>query len=255
MEISDKTAIVTGGASGLGEATAKTLYAAGANVMIVDMNEEKGKAVVAGLGDRAAFELVDVTNTDQVQASVQATMDRFKAIHILINCAGTGDAVKTVGKDGPHDLDRFKRIININLIGTFDFIRQAAFHMQDNEPNEDGERGVIVNTASVAFQDGQIGQAAYSASKAGVVGMTLTIARDMGRSGIRCCTIAPGLFETGLTAFMPQPMKEALRTAAPFPYRFGWPNEYAMLARQIVENSMLNGETIRLDGAIRMPPR
>ncbi|MEE9556607.1 MAG: 3-hydroxyacyl-CoA dehydrogenase [Candidatus Adiutricales bacterium] len=255
MEISGKTAIVTGGASGLGEATAKILHAAGANVMIVDMNEEKGKAVTAELGERAAFELVDVTNTEQVQASVKATMDQFKAIHILINCAGTGLPMKTVGRDGPHDLDAFKKIIDINLIGTFDFIRLSAFHMQDNEPNEDGERGVIVNTASVAFQDGQIGQAAYSASKAGVVGMTLTIARDMGRSGVRCCTIAPGLFETGLTQFMPGEMKESLRSAAPFPYRFGWPNEYAILAKQIVENSMLNGETIRLDGAIRMAPR
>jgi len=255
MEITGKTALITGGASGLGEATAKRLHAGGANVMIVDMNQDKGKAVVSGLGDRAAFTLVDVTQTEQVQESVKQTMDQFGAIHILINCAGTGLGMKTVGRTGPHDLNAFIRIIQINLIGTFDFIRQAAFHMQNNEPNEDGERGVIVNTASVAFQDGQIGQAAYSASKAGVVGMTLTIARDMARSGIRCCTIAPGLFETGLTVRMPQPMRQALEDQTPFPHRFGWPDEFARLAQQIVENPMLNGETIRLDGAIRMAPR
>lgn len=257
MEISGKTAIVTGGASGLGEGSVRMLHAEGANVVIADMNEETGNAVCKDLGDRTAFALVDVADTDQVQEGVKSVMDKFGAIHILINCAGggAGGGGKTVGRTGPLKLDGFKRSINVNLIGTFDFIRLSAFHMQDNEPNEDGERGVIINTASIAYQDGQIGQVAYSAAKAGIVGMTLTIARDMGRSGIRCCTIAPGLFETPATKLMPEPMRESLRAGAPFPYRFGWPREYAKLAKQIVENSMLNGETIRLDGANRMAPR
>jgi len=255
MDLQGKTALITGGASGLGAATARRFHARGANVMIADMNEQNGKKILAELSDRAAFSLVDVTETTQVEATVKKTVETFGQIDILINCAGTGLPMKTVGKNGPHDLNAYVRIIKINLIGTFDFIRLAAFHMQDNTPNDDGERGVIVNTASVAAFDGQIGQAAYSASKAGVVGMTLTVARDMARSGIRCCTIAPGMFDTGLTSIMPPAMKQGLVAQTPFPTRFGRPDEYAMLAQQIVENPMLNGETIRLDGAMRMQPR
>ena len=255
MEIQGKTALITGGASGLGAATARRFHSHGAKVMITDMNEQNGQKVLAELGDRAAFFKGNVTETADVEACVKKTLETFGQIDSLVNCAGTGLPMKTVGKDGPHDLNAYIRIIKINLIGTFDFTRQAAFYMQNNTPNDDGERGVIINTASVAAWDGQIGQAAYSASKAGVVGMTLTIARDMARSGIRCCTIAPGMFDTGLTAIMPPAMKQGLVAQTPFPNRFGRPDEYAMLAQQIVENPMLNGETIRLDGAMRMAPR
>ena len=255
MEISGKIALITGGASGLGAATAQMLYKLGAKVMLADMNLEGGQALAEKLGDRAAAFQVDVTNTDQVQACVAATMERFGAIDILVNCAGTGLGIKTVGKNGPHPLDAFKKLVDINLIGTFDFIRLAAFHMQDNEPSDQGERGVIVNTASVAAFEGQIGQAAYSASKAGVVGMTLTVARDLARSGIRCCTIAPGLFNTPLLAALPEEAKASLGRQVPFPPRLGEPDEYAALVKAIVENPVLNGETIRLDGAIRMAPK
>jgi len=255
MDIEGKTAIVTGGASGLGAATAKRLHAAGANVVLADLNETKGPALAEEMGDRAFFARMDVTEETDVHGAVDLAMNTFKRVDILVNCAGTGWAMRTVGKNGPHDLNIFRKIIAINLIGTFDCIRWAAFHMQNNEPNADGERGVIVNTASVAAFDGQIGQAAYSASKAGVVGMTLTVARDLARMGVRCCTIAPGIFDTALTGFLPDSVRASLAAQTPFPHRLGKPEEFAMLAEQIVLNPMMNGETIRLDGAIRMSPK
>lgn len=255
MLIKNATAIITGGASGLGEATAVRLHSGGANVVLADFNEEKGQALAEKLGGRAAFACMDVTNTGQVQAAVDLAISKFGRVDIVINCAGTGIAVRTLSKSGPHNIDLFKKVIDINLIGTFDMIRLAAEKMAKNDPNEWGERGVIVNTASVAAFDGQIGQAAYSASKAGVVGMTLTIARDLSSLGIRVCTIAPGLFDTPLLAALPEEAKVSLGRQVPFPPRLGLPDEYAMLAQQIVENVMLNGETIRLDGAIRMAPK
>jgi NAD(P)-dependent dehydrogenase (short-subunit alcohol dehydrogenase family) len=198
---------------------------------------------------------VNVTETDKVQATVDLALETFGAIDILVNCAGIGLPMKTVGRQGPHDLGAFKTVIDINLIGTFDTIRLAAFHMQDNEPNDNGERGVIINTASIAAWDGQIGQAAYSASKGGIVGMTLAIARDLARSGIRVCTIAPGLFDTPLMMALPEGPRNSLTAQIPFPHRFGQPDEYAMMAQQIIENPMMNGESIRLDGALRMAPK
>ena len=256
MKISGKTAVVTGGASGLGAATISRLHRLGANVIIADMNTEKGNNLAKSLGSNAIFTQMDVTKTQEVQAGMDLAMEKFKRIDILVNCAGTGFAMRTVGKDGPHDLDVFKTIININLIGTFDAIRLAAFHMQSNEPEDnDMERGVIINTASAAAFDGQIGQVAYSASKAGIVGMTLTIARDLSVMGVRICTIAPGLFDTPLMQAHSEEGKAALAAQVPFPKRFGKPDEFAMMSQQIIENSMLNGETIRLDGAIRMAPK
>lgn len=255
MKIKNATVLITGGASGLGEATAVRLYNEGANVVLADFNEEKGKAVAEKLGDRAVFTFMDVTNTGQVQAAVDLAVSKFGRIDAVVNCAGTGLAIRTLSKSGPHNLDLFRKLIDINLIGTFDVTRLAAEKMARNEPNEWGERGVIINTASVAAFDGQIGQAAYSASKAGVVGMTLTIARDLSSLGIRVMTIAPGLFDTPLMAALPDEAKASLGRQVPFPPRLGRPEEYAMLAQQIVENVMLNGETIRLDGAIRMAPK
>ncbi len=255
MQIEGKTALITGGASGLGAATVRRLHRMGANVVIADMNQTNGEALCAELGGKAVFALVDVTNTDTVQAAVKLTVEKFGAVHILVNCAGSGWVQKIVDKTGPHDLGVFVKIINLNLVGTFDAVRLAAFEMQNNEPNEDNERGVIVNTASVAAFDGQMGQAAYAASKAGVAGLTLVAARDLARSGIRCCSIAPGTFDTPLTGFMAPEAREALTQQTPFPKRFGHPDEFASLVQQIVENSFMNGETIRLDGAIRMPPR
>ena len=255
MEIKGRVGFITGGASGLGAATAETLHTNGAKVMIADLNAGAGNALVQKLGDGAEFVEMDVTNTEQVQAGIQKTIDSFGNIHILVNCAGTSFPMKTVGKDGPHDLNIFKKIVEINLFGTFDALRLAAFHMQNNEPNEDMERGVIINTASVAAFDGQIGQACYSASKAGIVGMTLPIARDLSRSGIRVCTIAPGLFDTPLLAALPEEARVSLGQQTPFPPRLGKPEEYAKMAKAIIENPMLNGETIRLDGAIRMSPK
>jgi len=255
MDINGKAAIVTGSASGLGEATARRLHGLGAKVIIADMNKEKGDALCAELGDGAAFSLVNVTQTDQVQATVDLALEKFGAIDILINCAGIGSAMKTVGRQGPHDLNTFKQVLEINLVGTFDAIRLAAFQMQNNEPNENGERGVIINTASIAAWDGQIGQVAYSASKGGIVGMTLAVARDLARSGIRVCTIAPGLFATPLMMALPEGPRNGLIAQIPFPNRFGQPDEYAMMAQQIIENPMMNGESIRLDGALRMGPK
>jgi len=255
MKIEKSTAIITGGASGLGQATAEELYSAGANVVIADFNEEKGKAVAEKLGGRAVFAPMDVTNSAQVQAAVDLAAGKFGRLDIAVNCAGTAVAIRTLSKAGPHNLDLFRKVVEINLIGTYDVIRLAAQKMAANDPNELGERGVIVNTASVAAFDGQIGQAAYSASKAGVVGLTLTVARDLSSLGIRVCTIAPGLFDTPLLAALPAEARASLGKQVPFPPRLGKPEEFAMLARQIVENVMLNGETIRLDGAIRMAPK
>ena len=255
MEIKDRVGFVTGGASGLGAATVEMLHKKGAKVMIADLNEANSKALVEKLGDGAACCIMDVTNPEQVQAGIDKAMETFGKIDILVNCAGTGFAMKTVGKEGPHDLNIFKKIIEINLFGTFDTMRLAAFNMQKNEPTEDNERGVIINTASVAAFEGQIGQVAYSASKAGVVGMTLTVARDLGRNGIRACTIAPGIFDTPLMGMAPKEVKDALGAQVPFPARLGKSEEFARLVQAIIETPYLNGETIRLDGAIRMAPK
>ncbi|HET7876752.1 MAG TPA: 3-hydroxyacyl-CoA dehydrogenase [Methylomirabilota bacterium] len=255
MKISGSTAVITGGASGLGRATAERLAAGGGNVVLLDLPKSPGPDAVQALGARALFAPCDVTSEEQVAAALEAAVGRFGAIHALVNCAGIGPAEKTYGKRGPADLGAFARTIHVNLIGTFNCIRLACVHLGKNAPNEDGERGVIINTASVAAFDGQIGQAAYSASKGGIVAMTLPVARDLAELGIRVVTIAPGLFDTPLLAGLPEPVRVSLGTQVPFPPRLGRPSEYAALAAHIVENAMLNGETIRLDGAIRMQPR
>jgi NAD(P)-dependent dehydrogenase (short-subunit alcohol dehydrogenase family) len=250
VEIKDAVAVVTGGASGLGLATTKRLLDAGAQVVVLDI---RGKEAVAELGDRAVFAQTDVTDEAAVTAALDAA-EKLGPLRIAVNCAGTGNAMKTLSKDGPFPLDAFRKIVEINLIGTFNVIRLAAERMAKTEPVGE-ERGVIVNTASVAAFDGQIGQAAYSASKGGVVGMTLPIARDLSRELIRVVTIAPGLFDTPLLAGLPEPARESLGKQVPHPSRLGKPDEYGALAVHIVENPMLNGEVIRLDGAIRMAPR
>src|SRR5215471_12733512 len=255
MQIKGSTFIVTGGASGLGEGTVRMLAANGASVAIADLQADKGEALAKQLGAKVRFAKCDVTSESDGQAVVDQTVKAFGSLNGLVNCAGIAIAERTVKKDGPHALASFARVININLIGTFNMIRLASVAMAKGQPNAVGERGVIVNTASVAAFDGQIGQAAYSASKGGVVGMTLPIARDLSSIGIRVCTIAPGTFETPMLAGLPEPNQKALAAQIPFPQRLGKPSEYAALARQIVENEMLNGETIRLDGAIRMAPR
>jgi NAD(P)-dependent dehydrogenase (short-subunit alcohol dehydrogenase family) len=255
MQIKNSAFIVTGGASGLGEATTRLLVEIGGRVVIADVQAERGQALAAELGGAARFVKCDVTNEGDGQAVVQAAIKEFGALQGLINCAGIAVGEKTVGKDGPHNLAAFSRVIQVNLIGTFNMIRLAATQMVKGNPNAAGERGVIVNTASVAAFDGQIGQAAYSASKGGIVGMTLPIARDLSREGIRVCTIAPGIFETPLLKGLPKEIQDSLGKQVPFPSRLGRPSEYASLARHIIENEMLNGETIRLDGAIRMAPR
>jgi NAD(P)-dependent dehydrogenase (short-subunit alcohol dehydrogenase family) len=256
MNINQIVALVTGGGSGLGEATTRTLAAKGAKVAILDLAKSRGAAIAQELGSNALFLEGDVTNEEQVAAAVDRALAAFGAVHVAVNCAGIATAGKTVGKnDQPLDLVPFRRTIEINLIGTFNVIRLAAARMVKNTPNADGERGVLINTASVAAFEGQIGQAAYSASKGGVVGMTLPIARDLSQYGIRCCTIAPGIFETPMLMGLPDPARKALEASIPFPSRLGRPAEYAALACHIIENPMLNGETIRLDGAIRMAPR
>jgi len=255
MQLENKGVLVTGGASGLGEACARLLIQGGAKVTIADLNGEAGTALAQALGQTAHFVQTNVTDEESMQAAVRAAVEHAGNLHILINCAGIGLADRTIGKEGPASLSGFVRVIQVNLIGTFNAIRLAAAAMADNTPNEGGERGVIINTASVAAFDGQIGQAAYSASKGGIVGMTLPIARDLARSGIRVMTIAPGLFDTPLLAGLPEPARISLGQQVPFPPRLGKPSEYASLAKQIIENEMLNGETIRLDGAIRMGPR
>lgn len=254
MKISDNVVLVTGGASGLGGAAAQMIVDGGGKVLIADVNAEVGAKHAAQLGASARFVRCDVTSEADATAAVAAAQSMGRLVG-LVNCAGIGPAAKTVGKDGPHPLDMFAKVVGINLIGTFNMIRIAAAAMTRNDPNEDGERGVIVNTASVAAFDGQIGQAAYSASKAGVSGMTLPIARDLSRDGVRVNTIAPGLFLTPMLMSLPPAAQESLGKQVPFPSRLGRPDEYAMLVQQIFENPMINGETIRLDGAIRMAPK
>ena len=248
-------AIVAGGASGLGEATARALHARGADVTIADLNAEKGEALVAELGERAQFVPCDVTDEDQVGAAVERAAQSPRGLRVSVCCAGVGWAERTASKRGPHQLLPFETVLRVNLIGTFNVLRLAAAAMNDNEPGEDGERGVCVNTASIAAYDGQIGQIAYSASKGGIVGMTLPAARDLASRGIRVATIAPGTFDTPLLGALPQEARDELGKAIPFPPRLGDPDEFAALALHVVENQMLNGETIRLDGALRMPPR
>lgn len=253
MEIKGSIAIVTGGASGLGEATVRRLHGLGAKVVIADFNNFTGEALAAELGDDTVFAKVDVTNTMEVENAVQMAMETFGAIHILINCAGTGAPMRTVGKNGPHDLDVFKKVVEVNLTGTFDMIRLAAFQMQNNDAGDGNkDRGVIINTASSAAFDGQIGQASYSASKAAIVGMTLPLARDLSAIGVRVCTIAPGTFDTPLMMMLPEETKVSLAQEIPFPKRLGKPVEFAIMVQQLIENQMMNGESIRLDGGIRM---
>jgi NAD(P)-dependent dehydrogenase (short-subunit alcohol dehydrogenase family) len=255
MEISGAAAIVSGGASGLGEATVRRLAAGGADVTILDFNAERGEALAKELGGATKFVQGDVTQADQVAAAV-ALAAEGAALRIAINCAGTGDALRTIARDGsPHPLERFMRVININLVGTFNCLTLAASAMSKTEPTTDGERGVIVNTASVAAFDGQIGQLAYSASKGGVVGLTLPAARDLSAVGVRVCTIAPGLMDTPLLGLLPAEAKTALGEGVLFPKRLGRPDEFAQLVLHIVQNSYLNGETIRFDGGLRMPPK
>ncbi len=258
MEIKDAVAVITGGASGLGLATAKALLDEGAKVVLLDLPSSKGEDVAAGLnsesgGDRARFAPADVTDADAVAKAFDLA-ETLGPVRIVVNCAGTGDAIRVLGKAGVYPLEKFARIVNINLVGTFNVLRLGAERMVKTE-SIGGERGVIINTASVAAFDGQIGQAAYSASKGGVVGMTLPIARDLADKQIRVMTIAPGLFDTPLLAGLPEPAKASLGAQVPHPSRLGSPSEYGALAVHIVENPMLNGEVIRLDGAIRMAPR
>jgi len=255
MEIRGKTALITGGVSGLGEATSRRLHLMGANVVMVDLNEERGGSLCQELGERATFVKGDVTNSQDVKGAVEFAVQRYGAIHVAVNCAGIGTPAKVVGKEGPHDLEHFIKIIQVNLVGTFDVLRWAAFYMTRNEPNDEGERGVIINTSSIAAFEGQIGQVAYSASKAGIVGLTLPAARELARYGIRVVTIAPGTFDTPLLAALPEQVRISLGQQIPFPPRLGKPVEFAMLVQHIIENPVLNGETIRLDGALRMPPK
>jgi len=256
MDLENKVAVITGGASGLGRATAEAVIRQGGKVAIFDLNEELANHTASELGDAAAAFTVNVTEEESVQQAITGTMEKFGAIHINVNCAGIGAASRTVGREGAMPLNIFNFVIQVNLVGTFNTLRLCAEQMQKNEPiNEDGERGVIVNTASVAAFDGQIGQAAYSASKAGVAGMTLPIARDLSRLGVRICTIAPGIFETPMMAGAPDQVRLPLIDMVQFPKRLGNPEDFASLACQIMQNSYLNGETIRLDGGIRMAPK
>jgi len=252
VQAEGKGALVAGGASGLGEATARALAGAGASVVIADLNAEKGEALAGEIG--AVFVQADVTDADAVGAAVDRAAEADGGLRISVCCAGIGWAQRVTGRQGPHDLEIFFNVIKVNLIGSFNVLRLAATAMNGNDP-EDGERGVCVNTASIAAFDGQIGQIAYAASKGGIVGMTLPAARDLASRGIRVVTIAPGLFDTPLLAALPQESRDALGASIPFPSRLGLPEEYARLALQIVENPMLNGETIRLDGALRMAPK
>jgi 3-hydroxyacyl-CoA dehydrogenase/3-hydroxy-2-methylbutyryl-CoA dehydrogenase len=252
MELKEKVAIVTGGASGLGEACARRFALQGANIGILDVDEEKGNRLAAELGAQAIYCRTDVTSAKSVQAAIDRTVVEFGGIQVVINCAGVGIPAKVLGKNGPMALEHFSRVVQINLVGTLNVIRLAAAKIVANTPNPDGEKGVVINTASAAAFDGQIGQAAYSASKAGVVGMTLPIAREFADYGIRVMTIAPGLFKTPMLESLPEKVQTALGQMVPFPKRLGKPSEFARLAADIVKNPMLNGETIRLDGAIRM---
>ena len=255
MELRTVNAVVTGGASGLGHATAARLLAAGGRVALLDLPTSSGADVAKALGPNALFTPADVTSGAEVGAALEALRDRLGSLNVLVNCAGVGTAMKTLGKSGPARLEDFTRVIQVNLIGTFNCIRLAAAIMAKNAPTPDGERGVVINTASVAAFEGQVGQAAYSASKGGIVGLTLPVARDLAELGIRVVTIAPGIFDTPLLATLPEPVRASLARQVPFPQRLGQPDEYAALALHVIENVMLNGETIRLDGALRMQPR
>ncbi|MCC6870705.1 MAG: 3-hydroxyacyl-CoA dehydrogenase [Burkholderiales bacterium] len=255
MKLAGSAFVVTGGASGLGAGTARMIVAAGGRVVIADLREAEGAALARELGPSARFVRCDVTDEASAQAAVRTAVETWGALQGLVNCAGIVHAERVVGKDGPHTLAGFQRAVAINLVGTFNLIRLAAQAMASAEPNDEGERGVIVNTASVAAYDGQIGQAAYAASKAGVVGMTLPIARELAKNGIRVVSIAPGIFETPMLTGLPADVQASLGKMVPFPPRMGRPSEFAALVRAIVENPMLNGETIRLDGAIRMAPK
>jgi NAD(P)-dependent dehydrogenase (short-subunit alcohol dehydrogenase family) len=251
MHIADSTFLVSGGGSGLGAACVRTLLAAGGNVVIADVNEAAGNALAAELGPRARFVRTDVTDAASVRAAVQTS----GSLRGAVNCAGIGLAERILGKTGPHDLEAFARVIRVNLIGTFNVLRLVGEAISRAEPTTSGERGVIVNTASVAAFDGQIGQAAYAASKGGVVALTLPAARELARSGIRVMTIAPGIFDTPLLAGLPEAARQSLGQQVPFPPRLGRPDEFAALVRHVIENEMLNGEVIRLDGALRMAPK
>ena len=255
MQLAGNVAVITGGASGLGAATARLFREAGAKLALCDLNTEAGNALAAEFGSNGLCVKTDVTNGADVQRALTQVQERFGSIHIVVNCAGIATAERVLSRQGPLPLEHFERVIQINLSGTFNVIRLAAALMMHNPPNAEGERGVIINTASVAAFDGQIGQPAYAASKAGVVGMTLPIAREFAAHGIRVVAIAPGVFDTPIVAGLPEPARQALNAAVPFPKRLGRPDEYAALARHIVENVMLNGETIRLDGALRLGPR
>ena len=252
MQIAGRTFFITGGASGLGAATARRLAAAGANVVIADTNAEQGRKLEIELGTRAGYFPTDVTDESHVGKSLSAAREKFGSLHGAVNCAGIAPGERVLGKGGPHRLDSFRRAIEINLIGTFNVLRLAAQAMEQNAPDAEGERGIIINTASIAAYDGQIGQAAYSASKAGVAGLTLPAARELARAGIRVMTIAPGIFETPMVAGFALELQQALAAQVPFPPRLGRPDEFAALVEHIITNVMLNGEVIRLDGAVRM---
>ncbi len=255
MKCHEVVAVVTGGASGLGEATVRKIVGEGGKAIIFDINDERGQAIVEELGENVQYARVDVTKELEIAAGLEQALASFSTINVAVNCAGIADASKVLSKRGVHALTLFEKVIAVNLIGTFNIIRLVAEKMQHNEPNEDGQRGVIINTASVAAFDGQIGQAAYSASKGGVAAMTLPIARELAEIGVRVMTIAPGLIETPMFGSLPEQARTALAAMTPFPKRLGRPSEYAMLVESIIHNGLLNGEVIRLDGAIRMQPK
>jgi NAD(P)-dependent dehydrogenase (short-subunit alcohol dehydrogenase family) len=255
MNLAQAKAVISGGASGLGFATAKRVIAAGGQVALLDVNEDHGSASAAELGDRASFIATDVSNEDVVRSAMQRARDAMDGITLAVNCAGIATAGRALGRDGPWPADKFNRVIQINLVGSFIVTKEAAAHMQHNEPDADGDRGVVVSTASIAAFEGQIGQAAYSASKGGVVGMMLPLAREFAQFGIRVNTIAPGIFLTPMMAGMPEDVQASLAKQVPYPPRLGRPDEYASTVAYIYENAYINGETIRVDGAIRMQPK